>query len=109
MATNWLLYAQWPLYFIGIWIFTVFMTQSFPILTGKRILLLIAHPDDEAMFFAPTLRRLTQPDLGNQVLVLCFSSGDADGLGEVRKKELKKSALMLGVTHEDHVVIIEDA
>ncbi|KAK3686748.1 mRNA turnover and ribosome assembly protein [Vermiconidia calcicola] len=84
------------------------MTQTFPTLQGKRILLLIAHPDDEAMFFAPTLRRLSQKQLQNQILILCLSSGDADGLGHIRKDELKKSALQLGITHPDHVVVIED-
>lgn len=44
-------------------------------LRNKRILLLIAHPDDEAMFFAPTLLALTRPDRGNHVKILCLSSG----------------------------------
>ena len=105
---NWLLAAQIPLYVVGVWIFTAYMTQTFPTLQGKRILLLIAHPDDEAMFFAPTLRRLSQKQLQNQILILCLSSGDADGLGHIRKDELKKSALQLGITHPDHVVVIED-
>lgn len=84
------------------------MGQSLPTLQGKRILLLIAHPDDEAMFFAPTLRWLTRPILQNQVLILCLSSGNADGLGHIRKNELKKSAIQLGVTSEEHVVVIDD-
>lgn len=99
---------QLPMYIIGIWIFTVYMTHTFPTLSGKRILLLIAHPDDEAMFFGPTLLRLSQPSLGNQIFILCLSSGDADGLGHIRKDELRKSALQLGVTHPDHVVVVED-
>ncbi|KAK4965443.1 N-acetylglucosaminyl-phosphatidylinositol de-N-acetylase [Elasticomyces elasticus] len=94
---------------IVIWLFTWYMTWSFPTLQGKRICLLIAHPDDEAMFFAPTVQWLTRPALGNQVLILCLSSGDADGLGHVRKEELRKSALMLGVKSSEHVVVIEDA
>lgn len=46
-----------------------------PRLTNKRICLLIAHPDDEAMFFAPTLLSLTRPETGNHVKILCLSSG----------------------------------
>lgn len=46
-----------------------------PRLLNKRICLLIAHPDDEAMFFAPTLLSLTRPETGNHVKVLCLSSG----------------------------------
>lgn len=61
--------------FFGLWIYTAYISQSFPTLTGKRILLLIAHPDDEAMFFAPTIQALTAPRLGNQLKVLCLSTG----------------------------------
>ena len=50
-------------------------TRSFPIITNKRICLLIAHPDDEAMFFSPTLLALTEPELGNHVKILCLSTG----------------------------------
>jgi N-acetylglucosaminylphosphatidylinositol deacetylase len=46
-----------------------------PALRNKRICLLIAHPDDEAMFFAPTLLALTHPDAGNHVKILCLSTG----------------------------------
>lgn len=105
---NWIVIAQIPCYILAIWLFTAYMTQNFPTLQQKRILLLIAHPDDEAMFFAPTLRWLTKPELGNQVLILCLSSGDADGLGQIRKGELKKSAMQLGITSAEHVVVIED-
>lgn len=84
------------------------MTRSFPTLTGKRICLVIAHPDDEAMFFAPTVRHLTKAELGNQMVMICFSSGDADGLGHIRKKELVASALLLGFRKPEHVVVIED-
>lgn len=38
-----------------------------------RTLLVIAHPDDEAMFFAPTVLRLRA--LGLPVFVLCLSTG----------------------------------
>lgn len=105
---NWILAIQLPLLAIVLWLFTSYMSQSFPTLSGKRICLLIAHPDDEAMFFAPTLLWLTRPGLGNQVLILCLSSGDADGLGHVRKDELAKSAVLLGVKTSEHVVVIED-
>jgi LmbE family N-acetylglucosaminyl deacetylase len=51
------------------------LSTSFPTLRNQRILLLIAHPDDEAMFFAPTLLALTRPENGNHVKILCLSSG----------------------------------
>ncbi|KAE8350967.1 putative deacetylase LmbE-like domain-containing protein [Aspergillus coremiiformis] len=82
--------------------------RNFPRLYNKRICLLIAHPDDEAMFFAPTVLALTKPELGNHLKILCLSSGDADGLGHIRKKELQKSAVHLGLRNESDVLIIDD-
>lgn len=51
------------------------LTPRLPTLEDKRICLLIAHPDDEAMFFAPTVLALTKPETGNHVKILCLSSG----------------------------------
>lgn len=64
--------------------------------TTHHVLIVIAHPDDECMFFGPTitsLRTLTK----SKVHVLCLSTGNADGLGTLRKKELVKSCQILGV------------
>lgn len=49
--------------------------DGLPRIHNKRICLLIAHPDDEAMFFAPTVLALTRPETGNHVKILCLSSG----------------------------------
>ena len=65
-----------PVVFMTLWFYTATIAQlRFPTLREKAILLLIAHPDDEAMFFAPTLLALTRPELGNHVKILCLSSG----------------------------------
>ncbi|KAM0322160.1 hypothetical protein ACHAQA_009649 [Verticillium albo-atrum] len=80
---------------------------TLPRLNNKRICLLIAHPDDEAMFFAPTVLALTRPETGNHVKILCLSSGDADGLGETRKKELVKSGMALGLRQKDDVFVVD--
>ena len=42
------------------------------------VLLVIAHPDDESMFFAPTLLTLHQQ--GVQLYILCLSNGELTGL-----------------------------
>ena len=98
-----------PALLLTAWLYTAQMTRrSLPVLKNKRICLLIAHPDDEAMFFSPTLSALTAPELGNHVKILCLSSGDADGLGEIRKKELGASGLMLGLRAANDVLVIED-
>lgn len=58
------------------WMYTAYIARaSSPIFRNKRICLLIAHPDDEAMFFSPTLLALTDQDLGNHVKILCLSTG----------------------------------
>lgn len=59
----------------------------------KNICLLIAHPDDEAMFFGPCIRSLAQS--GNRMFVLCLTRGDFYGLGRVRVDELKASCSKL--------------
>lgn len=68
--------------------------------------LLIAHPDDEAMFFSPTLMSLR--DAGIPVRVLCFTSGDAAGLGRIRQRELIASLAVYGIRGEDKVFILDD-
>ena len=65
--------------FPSLYLYTVSVVQTrFPTLRNKRICLLIAHPDDEAMFFAPTVLALTRPETGNHVKILCLSSGMSD-------------------------------
>jgi N-acetylglucosaminylphosphatidylinositol deacetylase len=71
---------------------------------ATEVLLVFAHPDDEAMFFSPTLDALR--GAGFQLRFLCFSSGNYDGLGAVRKKELENSAAMYGAMTP---VVVEDA
>jgi N-acetylglucosaminylphosphatidylinositol deacetylase len=79
------------------------------------ILLVIAHPDDESMFFVPAISAVTgnqssKSDSGRssfQVFLLCMSSGNADQIGYVRKRELMESARILGIPPKC-VCIIED-
>ncbi|SLM36405.1 Putative deacetylase LmbE-like domain [Lasallia pustulata] len=81
---------------------------SFPQLRNKRICLLIAHPDDEAMFFAPTLLALTDEDAGNHVKILCLSNGNAANLGPTRTRELTTSALTLGIRSASDILVLDD-
>lgn len=101
-----------PIFIFGIWHFNSALLPPPPppaTLKGKRVILLIAHPDDESMFFSPTLLRLTDPSLGNHVKILCLSTGNADGLGDTRKKELEAAAVNLGVRKREDVFTLEDA
>ncbi|OBT70814.1 hypothetical protein VF21_10026 [Pseudogymnoascus sp. 05NY08] len=105
----WVTLSTLPILLVVVWLYTVATVKGrFPTLKNRRICLLIAHPDDEAMFFAPALLALTDPALGNHLKILCLSSGDADGLGETRKKELVKSGMLLGLRNEDDVFVVEN-
>ena len=61
-------------------------------LTGETLILVIAHPDDEAMFFYPTISR------AKRLHIICLSNGGYDGLGEQREKELQRAARRLGAS-----------
>jgi acyl-coenzyme A synthetase/AMP-(fatty) acid ligase len=72
---EWITWTSLLVLLFGLWVCTAQLSKSFPTLQGKRICLLIAHPDDEAMFFAPMLLALTRPELRNHLEILCLSSG----------------------------------
>ncbi|PNS19347.1 hypothetical protein CAC42_2524 [Sphaceloma murrayae] len=97
-----------PLLPLLLYLLTLPLASRFPTLHSKRIVLLIAHPDDEAMFFSPSVLSLTSPDLGNHLKILCLSTGNAEGLGTIRRHELVKSALLLGVRSADDVLVLDD-
>ena len=42
----------------------------------RRVLLLVAHPDDESMFFSPTVAGLTAQ--GTRIAVACLCSGQLE-------------------------------
>lgn len=73
--------------------------------TEANILLLTAHPDDECMFFAPTLLGISswanslegEKSTTTNLHSLCLSVGNADALGNVRRDELSKSLDVLGI------------
>ncbi|KAJ2688637.1 N-acetylglucosaminyl-phosphatidylinositol de-N-acetylase [Coemansia spiralis] len=72
----------------------------------KHVLFVTAHPDDECMFFTPTLATLARRS-DTAVSLLCLSKGNHDGLGDVRKKELVKAAVSFGLS-PDSVIIVDD-
>jgi N-acetylglucosaminylphosphatidylinositol deacetylase len=72
----WVTLSTLPILILVVWLYTVATVKGrFPTLKNRRICLLIAHPDDEAMFFAPALLALNDPALGNHLKILCLSSG----------------------------------
>ncbi|OXG30841.1 N-acetylglucosaminylphosphatidylinositol deacetylase [Cryptococcus neoformans Ze90-1] len=82
--------------------------QDFNLLTPESIaplgdkpsaLIVTAHPDDEVMFFSPTILGLI--GAGWNVRGLCLSTGNSEGLGEKRKGEFVKSYEALGIPAEN--------
>ncbi|KAL2242828.1 UNVERIFIED_CONTAM: putative N-acetylglucosaminyl-phosphatidylinositol de-N-acetylase [Sesamum indicum] len=61
----------------------------------RNVLLVIAHPDDESMFFAPVINYLVSE--GHNVHILCMSTGNADGMGSIRKEELYLASAVLKI------------
>ncbi len=74
----------------------------------KNVLIVIAHPDDECMFFSPTILHFNSvPNV--KVHILCLSSGNYYGLGHLRKKELVASCHVLGIRPMNIAVVESDA
>lgn len=71
-------------------------------------MLVVAHPDDECMFFGPTVRVLQS--CRRPIHVLCLSTGDAgpQRAGQRRTTELKHSCSVLGVPWS-RVRVVDDA
>ncbi|XP_034691753.1 probable N-acetylglucosaminyl-phosphatidylinositol de-N-acetylase isoform X5 [Vitis riparia] len=73
---------------------TVFLNNG-EALQKRNVLLVIAHPDDESMFFSPTITFLNSR--GHNLHLLCMSTGNADGMGNIRKEELYQASAILKV------------
>ncbi len=85
-------------------------------------LLITAHPDDESMFFTPTLRNLIHLDSKNErhnqkpnIQLLCLSNGDYRDVsdGPVRTKELYKACSLIGIDGQKtsdtaSVIVLDD-
>lgn len=72
--------------------------------TFDKILLVIAHPDDECLFFAPII--LASPD---KIYILCLSTGNFYGVGSRRTAELYRAVEKLGVPREQVRIIDDEA
>eukprot|EP00750_Incisomonas_marina_P015811 INCI18669.1.p1 GENE.INCI18669.1~~INCI18669.1.p1 ORF type:complete len:260 (-),score=32.70 INCI18669.1:143-922(-) len=80
------------------WVSVIHPTSETRKFLAKKTLLVVAHPDDEAMFFVPTLRSM------RSVSILCLSTGNYDGLGKVRELEMKECARIFESVHNLRVV-----
>jgi len=64
--------------------------------SGELVVLVTAHPDDESLFFVPTLNYWVSfcggASNNTTVWLLCLTTGNYDGLGSVRARELRDAA-----------------
>ncbi|KAK9829581.1 hypothetical protein WJX72_006605 [[Myrmecia] bisecta] len=70
--------------------------------SAPTVLFVVAHPDDESLFFAPTILAFKQA--GMRVCLCCLSNGNAAGLGPRRALELKAACRFWQI---DKYVIID--
>ncbi|OAV93070.1 hypothetical protein PTTG_08280 [Puccinia triticina 1-1 BBBD Race 1] len=101
---------------------------------ADRIMLVVAHPDDECLFFSPTLLNLLSPRFVNRTEfnsstphpqpqnnssedaqinlefprahILSLSSGNADGLGIKRTREMRASCWAFGIP-SPHCIVLD--
>jgi len=111
-------YVKWVLILVNLLLacWTVYITKTSGRIMREdapdrkgNVLFVIAHPDDEAMFFVPSIRHfVTQTRRG--LHLLCLSSGDSKSskMGEIRTEELVKSCAVLGIPNDRISVINEE-
>ncbi len=63
----------------------------------KKNLLIVAHPDDEVLFFSSVLEYFSQ-----DIHVLCLTDGNADNRGPKRALEFKKAMAFFGIDSFKH-------
>ncbi|OAF67010.1 N-acetylglucosaminyl-phosphatidylinositol de-N-acetylase [Intoshia linei] len=68
-----------------------------------NLLLVIAHPDDEIMFFGPLIQICTLN--GISLKILCLSNGNYDGKGKIRTIEMKNSLEKMEISKDSFVII----
>lgn len=91
------------LYLIILFILLLFVLNMIRILkkqkynfNKKNIILLTAHPDDEIMFFYPTIKNIIKK---NNIHLICLSNGNYEKQGNIREKELYCLCKKIGINY----------
>jgi N-acetylglucosaminylphosphatidylinositol deacetylase len=84
-------------------------SNGMEVTTTRSYVLVIAHPDDESMFFLPMIRNiLHDEEKGRSSLhILCLSNGNYDNLGTIRERELHAAAA--SISRQIKVTIINSS
>ncbi|CAK7217683.1 hypothetical protein SBRCBS47491_003253 [Sporothrix bragantina] len=64
---------------------------------AKNLLVVTAHPDDECLFFAPSILGVLDRNRGVHGSLISMSTGNNYGIGDLRKKELTGSCAALQI------------
>ena len=96
-----LTYLKWgflafQIFFVAIVVAVVRVDSLRKMIGEGTVLFVTAHPDDESMFFLPTIVSLAG---SHSLHLLSLSTGNADGLGRVREKELLRAGSLLRFAH----------
>ncbi|KAL2128274.1 hypothetical protein VTI74DRAFT_9423 [Chaetomium olivicolor] len=67
------------------------------LLAAKNLLIVTAHPDDECLFFSPSILGVLDRNRDITGGLLVMSTGNNYGIGETRQKELQGSCKALGI------------
>eukprot|EP00111_Clytia_hemisphaerica_P023558 TCONS_00069396-protein len=70
-----------------------------------KVLLVTSHPDDEVMFFAPSIFNLVGMLGKENIYLLCLSNGDFYGEGKTREKELVACCKRLGIAPSNMAIV----
>lgn len=89
---------------------TITSLSQLGIKPDSRVLVLMPHPDDEAVFVSGLLKKLTRAKVATRLVTLTEGEASSlryglkpeDDLAEARKKELKKALHVLGVSDYAH-------
>lgn len=74
----------------------------------EKMMLVISHPDDEVMFFGPTLCCFLKMFGKGNIYILCITSGNYYGDGVLREKELLRSCALLGIP-QSNVTLLQES
>lgn len=66
-------------------------TEREVLFNDSKVLIVISHPDDEIMFFTPTLIYLNESikRIRSEVFILCLSTGNYYNQGQIREQEFE--------------------
>lgn len=93
---------------VSIFVIASVLNWYFPGMSMKwkgPVLFVTAHPDDECMFFAPSVINSLENSCNENVYLLCLTNGNYYGLGHIRKKEILKSCVALGMSVKNVFVL----